>query len=228
MLFLDDKMKFLIEHYSIKEEAVFMGVAGIPYVVFSAFLLKPSLQWFSRYFKEVQVLLASAAFLLGTCFLGTYLWYEGGAASKLMLSIPLQVKAVHVIGFALVSTILFIKKDIFSKKQLSGVALYVFSTGLFVLPPMFIKVPESAVAAAVLYLFNLVTLAFVAVSYKRKALYDIITIVISIRIIAVFLEVFGSLFLTGIGLVAASLIIFMVAYVWHKYRNRLLGAMKNE
>lgn len=64
--------------------------------------------------------------------------------------------------------------------------------------------------------------ALCAASLNRKRLFDILTFMIIMRVISVYLEVFGSLAATGIGLIISGAVILGLTYCWYKYRYRVV------
>lgn len=68
--------------------------------------------------------------------------------------------------------------------------------------------------------------ATVAAAIERKRLFDLCALVIGIRFVVIYFEVFGSLAATGIGLIISGGVILGTAYLWHKYRGRLARTIR--
>ncbi len=60
-----------------------------------------------------------------------------------------------------------------------------------------------------------------AVYAGYKILFDAITLLIVVRLFAMYVEVFGSMLATGFGLVVSGALILVLVWLWTKYRHRL-------
>jgi hypothetical protein len=80
---------------------------------------------------------------------------------------------------------------------------------------------ESDLMGCILFVLAWAGAAWIAASLKRKRLFDIATLVLGIRFIVVYFQVFGSLAATGIGLILSGGFILFVAWGWYKYRGRV-------
>lgn len=58
-------------------------------------------------------------------------------------------------------------------------------------------------------------------NYRR--LFDVASLVIAIRFIVIYFEVFGSLTYTGVGLIASGVVILGVVAIWYKLRKNIVG-----
>ncbi len=68
--------------------------------------------------------------------------------------------------------------------------------------------------------------AAIAAAIQRKALFDFAALVIGIRFIVVYFEVFGSLAATGFGLILSGAVILSTAYAWHRYRGQVVKTIQ--
>lgn len=76
---------------------------------------------------------------------------------------------------------------------------------------------------------SLAMLGLVAVyAYKTGSirLLNLATALSAFRFFAVYLQVFGSLLSTGVGLIISGFVLLAVAVVWQKARRRLIGKLE--
>lgn len=124
---------------------------------------------------------------------------------------------------ALVLALVAIK---FSKPALSAAqkhAYYVLLSLLVValLIPFTVLTGPAKIMGSAAFIVTWGAAAALAAVSGRKRLFDVATLIIAIRFIVIYFEVFGSLMATGIGLIMAGIVILAVCYVWHKYRRVL-------
>lgn len=60
-----------------------------------------------------------------------------------------------------------------------------------------------------------------ATAAKRKRWFDIASLVLALRVIEIYFEVFGTLATTGIGLIVSGLVILAIAFAWQRLRGRV-------
>lgn len=84
-----------------------------------------------------------------------------------------------------------------------------------------IELPEmrSKVFGCAIFVLTWGSAAAIAANVGHKRYFDLATLVIAIRFIVVYFEVFGSLLATGFGLICAGLVILGISYLWHRYRS---------
>lgn len=102
---------------------------------------------------------------------------------------------------------------------LFGFILYYISADL-------LNVNDSPLLACLGFILVWALVALTAVTADRKRIFDFASLIIAIRLLIVYFEVFGSLAMTGVGLVLTGALILGTLYVWHKYRSNLLGFLK--
>jgi uncharacterized membrane protein len=74
--------------------------------------------------------------------------------------------------------------------------------------------PVETIAALLLFSF-----IFSALNYKR--IFSMMIILVGIRFLVIYFQVFGSLAYTGFGLIISGLIIIGLVYVWYKYNRKI-------
>lgn len=71
------------------------------------------------------------------------------------------------------------------------------------------------------FLFFFVLLAHWGIRSENRRIFEFSIFMISLRIIIVYFEVFGSLLQTGIGLVSTGVFILLVGYLWYTKKEKL-------
>lgn len=98
--------------------------------------------------------------------------------------------------------------------------IFILSMGFLELPSMFDH-GDISIIGALYFLFIWSVFAYLGVKHHVRSIFEISCIVISVRIIIVYFEVFGSLLETGLGLIVSGLFILFVAYIWHSRREKI-------
>ena len=101
----------------------------------------------------------------------------------------------------------------------AGVALAVgIAWAAFALGDAFPR-PAAGWVAAIAQILFLAALAWAAAAGGQERLFRLLTGLVELRILTVFLEVFGSLLSTGIGLVAGGLLALALVWLWRRPSN---------
>ncbi len=101
------------------------------------------------------------------------------------------------------------------------------SSCVLILPTMCLELPpQSDVVGCFLFLLPWASAAAVAAAMERKRLFDLAALVIGIRFIVVYFQVFGSLAVTGVGLIISGSVILGIAYLWYRYRGNVARAIR--
>jgi hypothetical protein len=69
--------------------------------------------------------------------------------------------------------------------------------------------------------------AAAAAAASMKKLFDIASFVIAIRFIVIYFEVFGSLSMTGIGLIISGAVIIGIAILWNRGRRTVTSRLRS-
>jgi len=113
-----------------------------------------------------------------------------------------------------------VKRDV----RLAGVGL-LFACGVFATLPLFFgDASESLsikVIAAAGFFCTWVLAAATAAFAHQKRLFDLASLAIALRVVIVYFEVFGSLAMTGLGLIFSGIVILAIAFAWHRFRERV-------
>jgi len=114
-----------------------------------------------------------------------------------------------------------------SQMLTGAIVAVVASSCLLILPTMCLELPpQSEVVGCFLFLIPWASAAAVAAAMERKRLFDFAALVIGIRFIVVYFQVFGSLAATGVGLIISGSVILGIAYLWYRYRGNVARAIK--
>jgi uncharacterized membrane protein len=108
--------------------------------------------------------------------------------------------------------------------RISVVALLV-ACGVFSTLPLFFGDSDESVgikmiAAAGFFCTWILAAAAAAYSHHRRW-FDFASLVIALRVVIVYFEVFGSLAMTGLGLIFSGIVILGIAFAWHRFRERV-------
>ncbi len=104
--------------------------------------------------------------------------------------------------------------------------LVVASTVFWSLPLVIPFSGAQPLASAASFMVIWAFAAVAAVAKGDRRLFDAASVVMALRIIVVYFEVFGSLAATGIGLVLSGGVILGVAWIWHRYRDHLARSLE--
>ncbi len=83
----------------------------------------------------------------------------------------------------------------------------------------------SSLLSAVIFVLYWVVVGNAAVRSGWARGTDLVAIVLGIRLLAIYIEVFGSLLSTGLGLIGAGLLTLLLVSVWMRRRQALLAAL---
>lgn len=122
---------------------------------------------------------------------------------------------------------IILSKEYYSQHLSKALMIMLLAIAAYITLPFFNLIPQNSLIA--FFFFELVwcTAAVAAAFAQRPRLFDLITIVITLRFVGVYFEIFGSMAATGIGLIVSGLVIISAALLWNKYRKELatyLGA----
>ena len=94
------------------------------------------------------------------------------------------------------------------------------------IPSIMSSPPQGTLIGCFLFILSWGGAAAVAAMNEEKRLFDFAAMVIGIRFIVVYFEVFGSLAATGFGLILSGTVILSVTYLWHRYRGKVARRVK--
>jgi uncharacterized membrane protein len=184
------------------------GCAAEHHARFNAFLRKALLTWG-----------ALSVVLVGT-LVANLLWVESN-------SVPQEHLAyVLVPWFALgaASLAAWLRPDVERDARLLLIGV-LLSTGTFMTLPLLFAFNSSSLASQLLgatgFFATWILVAAAAAHLRRKRWFDLASLVIAVRVVVVYFEVFGSLAMTGLGLIFSGTVVLGIAFAWHKFRGRV-------
>jgi len=196
----------------------FFLAAAIPYVFIGiGYILDGIL---SSYFCRTARTINYLFLLFGFTIAGNIIWANNIGSEfqhEEIGSWPWITLGGMLLGFTL---------SIFRKIQpsaASSLAIFVTFVGAacsFILPIIAV-VGDHPLIGCLFFLLTWCGAAAIAALANRKRLYDIAALIIAIRFIVVYFEVFGTLAATGIGLMLSGATILGIAFLWYKYRATL-------
>lgn len=157
--------------------------------------------------------------LLGVgSFVANVLWYETPLPEPLSLERRLLLLAPWAAcGIAAAS--LTLSRPPHGKWFRASALTMVFLLCLFTSIPLLFPVGSQKVVGCLGFQLVWAAAAAAAAFSRHRRLFDVATLVIALRFVVVYLEVFGSLTTTGLGLMACGLVILSLAIVWYRYRR---------
>jgi uncharacterized membrane protein len=155
---------------------------------------------------------------------GTVLWYEGHDLVDDKDIIPfLRLQFAPWLGAALACASIYLSEPRLKSSTALALSIFFFSAAAFVTLPIILGL-DSAKIAGTIFLVTMWWIAAVAAAFQgSKRLFDFLSLAISIRLLVVYFEVFGSMMATGIGLIFSGLLVLLVTWVWYQYRNQLVA-----
>jgi uncharacterized membrane protein len=85
--------------------------------------------------------------------------------------------------------------------------------------PLYLGVHNQDFLGFIFYMLVWCCAAAAAAHHERKRLFDLATLMISIRLIVIYFELFGTLAATGIGLIITGGVIIGIVMAWNKFRR---------
>lgn len=111
-----------------------------------------------------------------------------------------------------------------------GISLAITATlvlsALLILPPLYLDIDKHEVLGCALFIAAWSGAAAIAAGMERRRLFDFAALVIAVRFVVVYFEVFGSLAATGIGLICSGAVILGFAYLWYRHRGTVARAIR--
>lgn len=99
-----------------------------------------------------------------------------------------------------------------------SIALLIF---LFIQIPSAFVIGDQKEISALFFLTIWSAIAYLAYESKNQKLFDVSFLIISLRIIIIYFEVFGSLLDTGIGLIGSGCFLITIFYLWNSNRKTI-------
>lgn len=101
--------------------------------------------------------------------------------------------------------------------------------GVFATLPLFFSNSSQSLGTKIFgaagFFCTWVLAAATAALAQRKRWFDLASLVIALRVVIVYFEVFGSLAMTGLGLIFSGIVILTIAFAWHRFRERVRQQM---
>jgi uncharacterized membrane protein len=155
---------------------------------------------------------------------GSLLWYAAGDIVTDKNLLPLHsLKYAPWLGAVVATASIYLSEPRLKSSMALCLALFFFTSAAFTTLPIILAL-HSAKIAGTIFLVAFWWIAAVAAAFHgSKRLFDFLSLAISIRLLVVYFEVFGSMMATGLGLIFSGLLVLLVAWLWYKYRNQLVA-----
>lgn len=145
-----------------------------------------------------------------------FLWYEGGVVDD----IP---RTVLVVTGAAVALTLYLIPALYRESSANThLAMRVVLASVYVLGATACwHDSEMNVVGALTNLAYLCILAWAALKVGSTPMFNFFTAAISIRVLLIYFEVFGSMMQTGVGLIIGGMLTLLLAWLWLKKSSKL-------
>lgn len=203
-------------------DAVLVAIA-VAYLVHAVGFLRLTNFSLSEYFTRAAQRWSCLALIAAIIF-ANFLWY--GVLSEEEIGYTRGIYAL-LIGLAAVLTVFWISNPPYDKKVRYAITAAFCTMTLYIALPIFTGMGDQHFAGSLGFALVWACIGAAAAFGDRRRLFDFATLVVALRAITVYFEVFGTLAATGLGLILSGGIILGVVLFWHKYRRKLatlLGA----
>ena len=210
--------EFVKDTLGFEQEMIEITLLSIVLTVPLQFVYLSRLGWLSRnrpVFATVISRVSWLAIIVAGFFL-QFLWYESGVFN----GFPIAVLVIT--GAAVAVTLFFIPALYRDSPANSHLAMRAVLASVYVLGATACwHDSELNVVGAFTNLVYLCILAWAALKIGSTPLFNFVTAAISIRILFVYFEVFGSMMQTGVGLIVGGLLTLLLAWLWLKKSSNL-------
>lgn len=193
------------------------------YVFFAIGVLLPKVTKAAQHLAEACRVLSFLLLFVGGSFLGTVVWYVGYAelGSGMPANIIGTARFIPWIGLLLAAPAMLLRSSKADRKVAWALSVSFVMLAVFTTLPLVFALDAHRIAGTVLSILLWWSLAMAAVYAGRKRLFDLLTLAITIRLLVVYFEVFGSMLATGVGLIISGVLILFIAWIWYRFRDRL-------
>lgn len=195
-------------------------VATLPLSFVAIAFVSEHVRWFNPYLRGAMLVWGMALLLLFGTPLANALWsFEHSEFSPHLgyLAVPWSALVMASLGA-------WYRPQVKPEVRIATVALLVAS-GVFATLPLFFGTDSESTGIKVIgaagFFCTWVAAAAAAAYSHHKRWFDAASLVIALRIVIVYFEVFGSLAMTGLGLIFSGLVILGIAFAWHRFRERV-------
>jgi hypothetical protein len=81
---------------------------------------------------------------------------------------------------------------------------------------------------ALAFLIEMSALGLLTLHFNRPKLFDALTLLMAIRIIALFFTLFSSILMTGAGMIIFGAVVLALLHLWHRHHDRLQSWLKEK
>jgi uncharacterized membrane protein len=195
-------------------------VAAVPLTFVAIGFLGEHVRGFNRYFRSASLAWGMLIVLAVGSPLANILWNvadEGLRSHFGYLAVPWAALLAACVGA-------WMQPGVKAEVRAATVAV-LGASGLCTTLPLFFGSDEDSVGIKVVgalgFFCTWALVAALAAYSQRKRWFDVASLVIALRIVVVYFEVFGSLAMTGLGLIFSGVVILGIAFAWHRFRERV-------
>ncbi len=202
------------DSYSGDQELRWIMSYGLSFFVFAFGLLEKRAEWIPKRLRKTALRWGIGVSVVLGSVIGAIAWRDSyhaiapGAQWKVL---------VPFIGAVFVILAMYARN--YSSQVKVSTAVLVMLVATFITLPIFFPVKDEKLLGCLFFLVIWAVASAIAVFSNRKRLFDFATLVIGIRLVVVYFEVFGSLAATGTGLIISGAVILGILFVWYRYRG---------
>ncbi|MBI5495184.1 MAG: DUF2157 domain-containing protein [Deltaproteobacteria bacterium] len=192
-------------------------------------LLHLRLAWASRLREQRPALsqvMEAAGFMVVLCASGAmqHAWYERTSAGDDTVN-AVRVSLVAVAGMVALVWVGAARRFEDDAQRLCWRVLLVYAVAAGYLP-FLVEHPRLGLLSAVSFLGYLAVIAWYAYRRRQVWLFNLATAVMALRLLGIFIELFGGLLLTGFGLVLGGAAILGMARLWMNQTRQWRATMR--
>lgn len=188
------------EFYQAKEIPFFLYLWLYLALAFQFLRLKN--EYFSEAFIRIGTLFTTVLVLVS----GSLFWRDTNTHLEL---------SSLIINFVL-SLILVVLVRIKAGNHLAGI---VAGAAAFALLPLMFPHGDLKIAGALFYIALMISVAHYGITHQIKNIFEAACVLIALRIVVIYFEVFGTLLQTGMGLITSGIFIILVVWLWKSKRG---------
>lgn len=195
-------------------------VIATSFIFFIVAIMRTATWQFPYYFRRSAQRLSFLAFS-ALSVIGSFVWVTADSTSFSILEGHYYIIAGLILS---ILTILYLNHGA-TKNQKAILSTSLAWITFYSVYPLTYNHPELQIFGCLGFIFWWSLVAALAALVGKARLFDLATLAITVRLIVVYFEVFGSLAATGIGLIISGLVILGLAFSWHYYRRQIMQTL---
>lgn len=202
-------------------EGTYLIIVALPFL-WAAFGFARSLLPIPELFGKMALFWSFLYLAFGLLPIASGAWYGAGYEDSRHLE-DTRGYLLFTFGSALLASasVFTIKPRCSARLRVAMIGMLI-SLVLFAGLPILLHPQDEQIISCAGFITVLGFAAAAAALAGRKPLFDLLTLVITVRFLIIYFEVFGSLAATGLGLIVSGLVILGTTYLWHRFRMQFV------